>query len=180
MKTRLKRLLDCLRWKNRFFSLCVASITIIVLLGISCRSTEKISNTSVIDSLTWNKKFSASLVITPPSLAQLTIPMDSLRRLPQGAVYTEKQGQATVTASRKDDKLVVTASCDSLQNLCYQYEEELVRIRDQLQKEQTKKEPVIVPFLSKCKWTAFGFLLAIIILSIIKIIKIWQDKKVNP
>ncbi|WP_289160473.1 hypothetical protein [uncultured Parabacteroides sp.] len=180
MKTRLKRLPDCLRWKNCFFSLCVASITIIVLLVISCRSTEKISNTSVIDSLTWNKKFSASLVIIPPSLAELTIPMDSLRRLPQGAVYSEKQGQATVTASRKNDKIVITASCDSLQNLCYQYEEELVRIRDQLQKEQTKKEPVIVPFLSKCKWTAFGFLLAIIILSIIKIFKIWQDKKVNP
>ena len=106
--------------------------------------------------------------------------MDSLRRLPQGAVYSEKPGQAPVTASRKNDKIVITASCDSLQNLCYQYEEELVRIRDQLQKEQTKKEPVIVPFLSKCKWTAFGFLLAIIILSIIKIFKIWQDKKVNP
>ncbi|WP_288149381.1 hypothetical protein [Bacteroides acidifaciens] len=180
MKTTLKHLKGCHILKNCFFSLFAANIIILALCATSCRNIEQISSINAIDSLTWNKKVSASLVIIPPSLAELTIPMDSLRRLPQGAVYSEKQGQATVTASRKNDKIVITASCDSLQNLCYQYEEELVRIRDQLQKEQTKKEPVIVPFLSKCKWTAFGFLLAIIILSIIKIFKIWQDKKVNP
>ena len=62
----------------------------------------------------------------------LTIPADSLRKLPDGAVYRGKSGQANLTVGT-DGKgnLVAEASCDSLQQLVLWYEEELTRIRSE-------------------------------------------------
>ena len=178
MKTRSKHLPGCHPWRNCFFSLCVASIIVIALLATSCKSTEKISNISATDSLTWNRNFSVTLATIPSSLANLTIPMDSLRRLPEGAVYSDRQGQATVTASRKDDNIHVSASCDSLQNVCYRQEEELVRIRDRLREEQIKKEPATITFWQRFKWCSTGVLIGFILTVIIQFIyKIWQKTR---
>ena len=66
----------------------------------------------------------------------LTIPADSLRKLPDGAVYRGKSGQANLTVGT-DGKgnLVAEASCDSLQQLVLWYEEELIRIRSETKSE---------------------------------------------
>ena len=66
----------------------------------------------------------------------LTIPADSLRKLPDGAVYRGKSGQANLTVGT-DGKgnLVAEASCDSLQQLVLWYEEELTRIRSETKSE---------------------------------------------
>ena len=68
----------------------------------------------------------------PASAVKLTIPVDSLRKLPEGAVYRGKSGQANLTV-RTDDSgnIVAEASCDSLQQLVLWYEEELTRIRNE-------------------------------------------------
>lgn len=109
------------------------------------------------------------------SLAELTIPMDSLRKLPPGAAYEKKSGQATVKAAMKGSSVFVSATCDSLQNLVYQYEEELTRIRDQLEQYQQESEPCESPF----KWYLYGILTgvagAIIILLFIKYRRKWQN-----
>ena len=66
----------------------------------------------------------------------LTIPADSLRKLPEGAVYRGKSGQANLTVgSDGKGNLVAVASCDSLQQLVLWYEEELTRIRSETQSE---------------------------------------------
>lgn len=72
----------------------------------------------------------------PASAVMLTIPADSLRKLPDGAVYRGKSGQANLTVGT-DGKgnLVAEASCDSLQQLVLWYEEELTRIRSETQSE---------------------------------------------
>ena len=72
----------------------------------------------------------------PASALMLTIPVDSLRKLPEGAVYRGKSGQANLTIGT-DGKgnLVAEASCDSLQELVLWYEEELTRIRSETQSE---------------------------------------------
>ena len=72
----------------------------------------------------------------PKSAVSLTIPPDSLRKLPDGAVYRGKSGQANLTVGT-DGKgnLVAEASCDSLQQLVLWYEEELTRIRSETQSE---------------------------------------------
>ncbi|UVR15612.1 hypothetical protein [Parabacteroides distasonis] len=47
---------------------------------------------------------------------KLTIPADSLRKLPEGAVYRGKSGQANLTVGSDDSgNIVAEASCDSLQ-----------------------------------------------------------------
>ena len=72
----------------------------------------------------------------PASAVKLTIPADSLRKLPDGAVYRGKSGQANLTV-RNDGSgnIVAEASCDSLQQLVLWYEEELTRIRSETQSE---------------------------------------------
>ena len=72
----------------------------------------------------------------PASAVMLTIPADSLRKLPDGAVYRGKSGQANLTVGT-DGKgnLVSEASCDSLQQLVRLYEQELTRIRSETQSE---------------------------------------------
>lgn len=72
----------------------------------------------------------------PASAVQLTIPADSLRKLPDGAVYLGKSGQANLTV-RNDGSgnIVAEASCDSLQQLVLWYEEELTRIRSETRSE---------------------------------------------
>ena len=67
---------------------------------------------------------------------KLTIPADSLRKLPEGAVYRGKSGQANLTVGSDDSgNIVAEASCDSLQQLVLWYEEELARIRSETKNE---------------------------------------------
>lgn len=72
----------------------------------------------------------------PASAVKLTIAADSLRKLPEGAVYRGKSAQANLTVGT-DGKgnLVAEASCDSLQQLVLWYEEELTRIRSETKSE---------------------------------------------
>lgn len=67
----------------------------------------------------------------PKSEVSLTLRMDSLRKLPDGAAYTAHSGQASVNVSRSPDaeSVVVYASCDSLQQLVWWYEQELSHTR---------------------------------------------------
>ena len=56
----------------------------------------------------------------PASSVKLSIPADSLRKLPEGAVYRGKSGRANLTVGSDDSgNIVAEASCDSLQQLCY-------------------------------------------------------------
>lgn len=72
----------------------------------------------------------------PASSVKLSIPADSLRKLPEGAVYRGKSGQANLTVGSDDSgNIVAEASCDSLQQLVLWYEEELARIRSETKSE---------------------------------------------
>lgn len=77
----------------------------------------------------------------PKSGVTLTIPPDSLRKLPAGSSYHAKSGQANLTVrGDADGNIVAEASCDSLQRLVLWYEEELTRIRSET---TTDKEDVL-------------------------------------
>ena len=64
----------------------------------------------------------------PKSEVSLTIATDSLRSLPPGASYSDRNGQASVKVSRlaatptEPEYLYVYASCDSLELQCERYE----------------------------------------------------------
>lgn len=97
--------------------------------------------------------------------------MDSLRRLPVGAVYTKKSGQATASVTLRNDTVVVAASCDSLQQQVYRLEEELHQARDRLEQSETIKEAP--EFTLKCYLT--GILTGILTVLIFQFIRKWQN-----
>lgn len=84
-------------WKKKYlyawkYSLVWKSVSLMLfaLLVLSCRTTKVNTSARLTDNLTWNRKVSVALATTPSSLAELAIPMDSLRRLPEGGrVYRE-------------------------------------------------------------------------------------------
>ena len=84
------------------------------------------------------------------SRADISIPTAELQRLPAGAAFIQKSGQATAEIRFLHDTLFVTATCDSLQTLVYQYEEQLERLSAQTQekkKETTWQLPTLLLLL---------------------------------
>lgn len=65
--------------------------------------------------------------------------MDSVASLPEGAWYGARQGQASVRLGRDSlDNLIVESACDSIQRRCWYLEEEITRIRNELQEKETQ------------------------------------------
>lgn len=102
--------------------------------------------------------------------------MDSLRNLPEGAAYTKKSGQATLTLKVKGDSIQGTASCDSLQQQVFNLEEELHQARDRLEQVYKESKPAVIPFLVKFKWYLTGILTAFIFIQIINLYKKYGKK----
>ena len=121
----------------------VAGIMMIVLFFTGCASTRKSRtevnrNSSLSSSADNVSNVRRGLLMAgiPKSAVSLTIPPDSLRKLPEGAVYRGKSGQANLTVGSDDSgNIVAEASCDSLQQLVLWYEEELARIRSETKSE---------------------------------------------
>lgn len=165
-------------WKKKcphsWLSLCAwknVSLMLLALLALSCRTTKENTSIRLADSLQWNRKVSVTLATIQSSLAELTIPMDSLRRLPPGAVYTNKSGNTRVTASINAGNLHVEAETESVPELKYTEEENQVHIRDELSEAETIKEPVSIPLWNRLKHGLTGILVIIIVIIIIKTYK---------
>lgn len=128
----------------------------------------------------------------PKSEVSLTIATDSLRSLPPGASYSDRNGQASVKVSRlaatptEPEYLYVYASCDSLELQCERYERSIRTLHhdyaDLLSEacrsfaatasqhsEQKEKPPNGV--LTALKWYFYG-LLSGIILSVVFIVNL--------
>ena len=94
------------------------------------------TETASADSASGSRRAGLVMAGVPASSVKLTIPADSLRKLPEGAVYRGKSGQANLTVGSDDSgNIVAEASCDSLQQLVLWYEEELARIRSETKNE---------------------------------------------
>lgn len=63
----------------------------------------------------------------PPAQAQLTIPMQSLTDLPEGAKFGDSSGRATVEAQRQGNNIILTGRCDSVARQCTLYERQTFR-----------------------------------------------------
>ena len=116
------------------------------------------------------------------SKVEMEMPMESLLNLPDGAVYADKCGQASVKVTHKkgaDGKpgtVYVYASCDSLELQCERYEKTVSALRSQVatmekQNATTDKNPpnaIITAF----KWLLLGFLIGATVTIVIIIKKI--------
>lgn len=87
--------------------------------------------------------------------------MTDLLNLPPGAVYTKKSGQATGTVTTVGDTIIFTSTCDSLQRLVYELEEEIERIRRDtaIQIKEEKHTCVMAVIKSICASLIGGFIL---------------------
>lgn len=63
----------------------------------------------------------------PESEAKVDVPIQNLLNLPDGAGYTAKDGQASVSVQRNGDNITVTGKCDSIARQCLFYEREVFR-----------------------------------------------------
>lgn len=159
--------------QRSWFALCMA----VVLPVLSCRTIKEDTSIRVADSLRWDRKVSVTLATTPLPPVRLTAPLDSLRKLPAGAVYTDSSGSLRVTASLKGDSLCVTAETENLPRLEYQEEESREQTRSGQSESETVKEPVAVPFWNRLKHGLNGILIAFILIIIFKRYKQWQKTK---
>lgn len=95
----------------------------------------------------------------------LTISVDSLLKLPEGATYRRSNERAHVEASQKDGIIYITGTCDSLQRQVEYYEALYHNARDALesyqesvlQESKTRKSPLSI-YLSGI---ACGFVLGV-------------------
>ena len=112
----------------------------IILFFANC-STRKQTNISrqQTDSIHQTSRLSIRTTKIPESRARLTIPVDRLKELPSGAAFVQKSGQATAEIRFLHDTLFVSVTCDSLQALVYQYEEQNEQLHARLENSQIKR-----------------------------------------
>ena len=63
----------------------------------------------------------------PAAQASLTIPVQNLIDLPDGAKYGTSDGRATVEVQRRGDSYIATSRCDSVARQCARYERQVNR-----------------------------------------------------
>lgn len=88
----------------------------------------------------------------------MTISVDSLLKLPQGATYHRKSGQAHAEVSIRGDTIYVTGTCDSLARKVDYYENLYYTARDALEnqsRETAKTESKERPYPTWLLLTAF-------------------------
>lgn len=137
---------------------------LILFLFASCASSKKsYSFVQQTDSLRQTSRLSIQSIQVPESRARLVVPSAKLKELPPSAAFVQKSGQATAEIRFLHDTLFVTASCDSLQSLVYQYEEELANVSASTkvsEKEQERNKSGII----------LGVMIAIVVFITLKII----------
>lgn len=68
----------------------------------------------------------------PASEATVDVPIQNLLNLPDGAGYTAKDGQSSVSVQRHGDNIMVTGKCDSIARQCIFFEREVFRQRSEI------------------------------------------------
>lgn len=73
---------------------------------------------------------------------EIAVSVDSLLKLPEGAAYTKRSGQANIKVATHGDTVYITGTCDSLQRQVEYYEALYHTARDTLeqQHEQYQQE----------------------------------------
>lgn len=112
--------------------------------------------------------------MTLPRLeVSLAIPVDSLRKLPQGATYIARKGRVTAQVGYRNDSLLVSGISDSIRSyveynerLVAKYQlikEELQQMAEQQEQKEQRTNPVRIAFVAFLAGMVIGILLTIIV-----------------
>lgn len=69
---------------------------------------------------------------------EIAVSVDSLLKLPEGAAYTKRSGQANIKVVTHGDTVYVTGTCDSLQRQVEYYEALYHTARDALEQHESQ------------------------------------------
>lgn len=135
---------------------------LIALCAWSCKSSRIEQSHIRIDSLQLHETREITYRPIPMSQTHLAMSAQTLRELPVGAGYHSRKGQAGLQVIKgAGDSLLITASCDSLQQqviaLTTRLERALLRQREH--REQVRTSPTYSPL----RWFACGLLLGLLI-----------------
>lgn len=177
------------RWRGsaRLSTMLTAVVTAMTVLcftacASSRKSVSRATSTShevsrlAVDSTVSVEETWQTPVKVPMSAVSLTLNLDSLRLLPQGAGYTARQGQASVKVSRKaptanePERIVIEAGCDSLELVCARYAKTISTLKRQLkiasdskaEHKEEAKESTGNGFLMRLKYFLAGLLAGVI------------------
>ena len=110
-----------------------------------CASTRKTASQSSETALTAETRDTTAAVIrqtrwaaVPESRVEMAVSVDSLLKLPDGAAYTRKSGQANIRVAAWGDTVYVTGTCDSLQREVEYYEALYHTARDALEQREAR------------------------------------------
>lgn len=92
----------------------------------------------------------------------LTIPVDSLPVLPEGASYHGRSGQAGIEVSRQGDQIHVTGTCDSLEREVEYYSDLYSETLQQLHEQQQRFQTVEKSRSSPIKTAFIGLVIGLI------------------
>lgn len=102
----------------------------------------------------------------------LTISVDSLLRLPDGAIYRRSNERAHVEATQRNGIIYITGTCDSLQRQVQYYEalyhtarDELESYRESVTEERASRKS---PFSIYLSGATCGFVLTVVLIIFIK------------
>ncbi len=145
-----------------------------VLCCASCATTKKTQTEQIVKEVMVEKHDTVTVIkqthkeTVPMSQARITISVDSLLKLPAGASYHKRSGQAGAEVSLKGDTIFVTATCDSLQREVEYYEEQyhatLEALDNLKERVQTEREHRSTAF--NISFESLPLLVAVAVLSI--------------
>ncbi|GAB6010800.1 hypothetical protein [Viscerimonas tarda] len=68
----------------------------------------------------------------PENKASVTVSVESLSSLPDGAGYTARDGRASVEVKRYGSNFIITSKCDSIQRLLFLYQRSAFQFYEQI------------------------------------------------
>ncbi len=125
----------------------IAAMLMSALSVISCSSTRKtVSEVSATVQTAETRDTTAVAIkqirweTVPESRVEMAVSVDSLLKLPAGAAYTKRSGQANIKVAAHGDTVYITGTCDSLQRQVEYYEALYHTARDALEQHESQNQ----------------------------------------
>lgn len=120
----------------------IAVILLFALLTANCGGQKQMhkETSHVTDSLLIRERSEITPITIPRTQADLRLKIKDVENLTPGAVFTDKNGQASVRVERRDSLIYITATCDSLQVLVESQSREIYHLREQLSQQENVRE----------------------------------------
>lgn len=147
-----------------------AAIFLFALLIGSCGGQKQMhkETRSETDSILIRERSEITPITIPRTQVDLRLKVKDVESLTPGAVFTDKNGQASVRVEYRDSLIFITATCDSLQLLVENQSREIYHLRERLSEMEATREKT-PGFWEQAKTAAFYIAVGMALMYIIKL-----------